>query len=67
MNLVGTGKPYLYAVVTVCEVIHGFMLFVDNAYAGFVGADGDGFNVFGGFALLFEVGMDEFGGFDSRL
>lgn len=67
MKQVGTGKQYLYAVVTVCEVIHGFVLFVDDAYAGFVGTNGDGFDVFGGFALLFEVGMDEFGGFDSRL
>ena len=42
----------LYAVVSVGEVVHGFVLFVDDADAGFVGAAGDGFDVFCGFALF---------------
>lgn len=38
---------YLYAVISVGEVVHGLVLFVDDADAGFVGAADDGFDVFG--------------------
>lgn len=51
-------ENYLYAMITIREIVHGLMLFVDNANAGFVGANGYGFDVFGRLALFFEVGMD---------
>ena len=57
----------LYAVVSVGEVVHGFVLFVDDADAGFVGAAGDGFDVFSGLASFCELCVDLFGGFDGSL
>ena len=53
--------------ITVCKVVHRFVLLVDDADAGFVRADGDRLDIFGGFALLLELGVDEFGSFDSGL
>ena len=53
--------------VSVGEVVHGFVLFVDDPDAGFVGAADYGFDVRGRFAYRFEVGVDEFGGFDGGL
>ena len=61
------GDHVLDAVVAVGEVVHGFVLLVDDADAGFVGAAGDGFDVLCGFALLCELGVDLFGGFDGGL
>lgn len=58
---------YLYAVIPVCKIVHGLVLFVDDADAGFVGADGDRFDIFGGFTLLLKLGVDEFCGLDSSL
>ena len=58
---------YLDAVVAIGKVVHGLMLFIDDTDAGFVGADGDGFDVFGGFAAFFEVSVDMFCGFDGSL
>ena len=46
------GYHVLDAMIAVGEVVHGFMLFVDDTDAGFVGAAGDGFDVFCRFALL---------------
>lgn len=46
------GDHVLDAVVSVGEVVHGFVLFVDDADAGFVGTAGDGFDVVGGLALF---------------
>lgn len=43
------------------------MLFVDDTDASFVGAAGDGFDVFCRLALFCEVGVDLFGGFDGGL
>ena len=57
----------MYAVVSVGKIVHGFVLFVDDADAGFVGATGDGFDVFCGLALFCEPGADLFGGFDGGL
>lgn len=53
--------------ISVREVIHWLVLFVDDAYTSFVRTDCYGFDIFNGFTLLFEVGMDEFGSFDSSL
>ncbi len=53
--------------VTVGEVVHGFVLFVDDANTRFVGANGDGFDVFGGFAAFLKVGVDVFGGLNGGL
>ena len=61
------GYHVLYAVISVGEVVHGFVLFVDDADAGFVGAAGDGFDVFCGFALSCQLGVDLFSGFDGGL
>ena len=41
------GERYLDAVVSVCEVVHGLELLVDDTDASFVGATGDFFDVFG--------------------
>ena len=57
----------LDAVVAVGEVVHGFVLLVDDADAGFVGADDDGCDVGGGFGAGEEGGVDFFGGFDGGL
>ncbi len=62
-----SGYHVLYAVVSVGEIVHGFVLFVDDADASFVGTAGDGFDVFCGFALFCELGVDFFGGFDGGL
>ena len=61
------GDHVLDAVVAVGEVVHGFVLFIDDADAGFVGADDDRFDVGGGFVALLERGVDLFGGFDRGL
>ena len=53
--------------VSIGEIIHGFVLFVDDSDAGFVGADGNGLDVRGGFAARRERGVDLFGGFDGGL
>ena len=55
------------AVIAVGEIGHGFVLFVDDADAGLVGADCDCFDVGGGFAPGAELGVEEFGGFDCGL
>ena len=57
----------MYAVVSVGKVVHGFVLFVDDADTSFVGAAGDGFDVFCGLALLGELRVDFFRGFDGGL
>lgn len=57
----------LNTVVTVGEIVHWFVLFIDNADAGFVSADDDGFDVFCCLALLLERSVDLFGGFDGGL
>ena len=57
----------LDAVVAVGEIVHGFVLFVDDPDAGFVRAAGDGFDVFCGFALFGELAVDLFGCFDGGL
>ena len=46
------GDHVLDTVVSVGEVVHWFVLFVDNADAGFVGAASDGFDVVCGFSML---------------
>lgn len=50
--------------VTVGEVIHRFELFINDANACFVGADGDILNVLGRLSLLFELGKYVLGSFD---
>ena len=57
----------LDTVVAVGEVVHGFVLFVNDSDAGFVGSDDDGFDIFGCLALRFECSIDFFGGFDRSL
>ena len=54
----GGEEVYLDTVVSICKVIHWLELFVDDAHTGFVGTDGDFFNVFGGFALFFELSVN---------
>ena len=61
------GYHVLYAVVSVSEVVHRFVLFVDDADTSFVGAAADGFDVFCGLALFCHLGVNLFGGFDGRL
>ena len=53
--------------IAVGEIIHGFVLFVDDADAGFVGAADDGFDIGCGFAPGFKFSVDLFGGFDGGL
>lgn len=61
------GDHVLDAVVAVGEVVHGFVLLVDDADTGFMGADGDGFDVLGGFIACFELREDGFCCFNSCL
>lgn len=61
------GYHVLYAVISVGEVVHGFMLFINDTDAGFMGATGNRFDVFCRFSLLRELGIDYFGSFDGRL
>ena len=61
------GKWYLNAVIAIGKVIHGLVLFVDDADAGLMGANSDGFDVFGRFPAFFKVGVDVFCGFDGGL
>ena len=58
---------HLDAVVAVGKVIHGLVLFVDDPDASFVGADGDGFDIFGGFASPQQFFVDVFCSFDGGL
>ena len=58
---------YLDAVVAIGKVVHGLVLFVDDADAGFVGSDRDGFDVLSRFTAFFEVGVYVFCGFDGGL
>lgn len=44
--------------VAVREIIHRLVLFVDDADAGFVGADDHRFDIIGRLSLFFQVGMD---------
>ncbi len=53
--------------ISIGEIVHGLELFVDNTDTGFVCANGDIFDVFCGFALLFQLGMNVLGGFDCGL
>ena len=61
------GYHVLYAVVSVGEVVHGLVLFIDDADASFVGPTSDGFDVFRRFASLRELDVDPFSGFDGGL
>lgn len=61
------GDHVLDAVIAVGEVVHWFVLLVDDADAGFVRADGDGGDVACGFAALGELVVDLLGGFDGGL
>ena len=60
-------NTYLNAMISVCEIIHRFKLLIDNAHACFMSADGDFLDILGRFAMLLELCMDEFGGFNGCL
>ncbi len=53
--------------IAIGEVVHWFVLLVDDTNAGFVGAAGDVFDVFGRLAHLFQLRVDSLGGFNSGL
>lgn len=61
------GDHILNAVVAVGEVVHGLELLVNDADAGFVRANRDVLDIFGGFAPGFELGVDVLCGFDGGL
>ena len=61
------GDHVLDAVVAVGEVVHGLELLVNDADAGFVCADCDVLDVFGGFTPFFKLSMDMFRGFNGGL
>jgi len=61
------GYHVLDAVVSVGEIVHRFVLFVDDADTGFVGADDNRLDVFGTFSLFLEGCVNLFGGFDGGL
>lgn len=62
-----SGYHVLDAVVAVGEVVHRFVLLVDDPDAGFVSANDDGSNVCCCLALLLESDVDLYGGFDGGL
>ena len=51
-------RAYLNAMVAVCKIVHWFKLLVDNADTGFVGADGNFFNVLRRLPLCFQLSVD---------
>jgi hypothetical protein len=53
--------------VTVCKVVHGLELLVDDANASFVSAVGDLLDVRGGLSESLELLVDDFGGLDGGL
>lgn len=57
----------LDTVVTVGEIVHWFVLFIDYPDAGFVSANDNKFDVFCGLALLLERSVDLLSGFDGGL
>ncbi len=66
MGRVG-GIADLDAVISIGEVVHGLELLVDDADTGFMCSDSDIFDVFCGFALLFQLRMNVLGSFDGGL
>jgi hypothetical protein len=58
---------YLNAVVTVCKVLHGLELFVDDPDASFVRPVDNTLNIFGALAHSLEFLVQTLGGFDSSL
>ena len=58
---------YLNAMVAVGKVIHGLVLFVDNANTGFVCTDSHRCDVLGGNSTSFQLSMKFLGGFNGGL
>ena len=56
----GNENFYLDAVIAVGEVVHWFVLLVDDTNAGLMGADGDFFDVAGGFSTRPQLCMNMF-------
>lgn len=65
--VIGGGKAYLNAVITVCEVVHGLELFVDDTDTGLVCPDLDILDVCGRLAHGLELGIDVCSSFNGRL
>jgi len=61
------GDHVLDAVVSVGEVVHGLVLLVDDADAGFMCADDNGFDIFCCLTPLLESGVNLFRSFDGGL
>ena len=61
------GYLYLNAMIPICKVIHRFVLFVNDAYTSFMRTNCYGLDIFYRFPLLFQIRVDEFGGFDGSL
>ena len=53
--------------VSVCEIVHRFVLFVNNADAGLVRPADDRFDILSGFTYVLELFMNYFGSFDGCL
>lgn len=53
--------------VSVCKIVERLVLLVNNSYTCFMCTTSDILDIFGGLALLFQPGMDQFCSFDSRL
>lgn len=63
----GTENCYLDAVIAVGEVVHRFVLLVDDANARLMGANGDFFDVCGIFPARFQLCVNVFCRLDGSL
>lgn len=63
----GTEDSYLDAVIAVGEVVHWFVLLVNNTNAGLMGADGDSFDVSGCFPTRLQFRVNVFCRLDGGL
>ena len=64
---VSKGRAYLYAVVSICKVVHGLQLLIDDSYTCLMRTNSDIFNVFSRFPALFQLSMDMLSSFDCCL
>ena len=63
----GTESSYLDAVITVSEVVHRFVLLVDDANARLVGADDHFLDVYGLFPACLQLRVNVFCPLDGSL
>lgn len=64
---IGNPSTYLDTVVSISKIVQRLKLFVDDPNAGLVRSDDDALDVTGRFILYFQLIVDVFCSFNSRL